>query len=261
MIQRRKILSCLFLLGASLAIAAKDTPTPTIVLSPEQAAKEGRALVDEMLSQKPTENTRTTGVMSIRSNKAFVQIPIEFSIQVTSTNWMSVYQATLKNQVVQFAALHTADQPNRYFQKSYTVGTNGLPLSTPTTSPVKGDHILDPFAGSDFSIADLGLEFLHWPDQRLTKKEMRRSRSCRVLESINPHPAEGGYAKVVSWVDAEKPHGIIYAEAYDADGKKLKEFAPLGVAKDVNGEWQLEGMEIGTVQTNTRTTVKFNVER
>ena len=258
MIQRRQILSGLFLLGAALAIAAKDTPTQPIVLSPEQAVKEGRALVDEMLSQKPAENTRTTGVMSIRANKSFKQIPIEFSVQMTATNWMSVYKAAIANEVEQFAVLHTANHPNLYFQKSYTAGSNGVPISSPKTTSVKADHILDPFAGSDFSIADLGLEFLHWPDQRLTKKEMKRSRSCRVLESINPHPAKGGYSKVNSWIDAESD-GIVYAEAFDSNGKELKEFFPKDFSK-VNGQWQLEEMQISNVQTDSSTTVKFHLE-
>jgi hypothetical protein len=249
----------LFLLSAALAIGAKDAATPPIVLSPEQAAKEGRALADEMLSRRPAENTRTAGMMAIRSNKTFIQIPIEFSAQVTATNWMSVYQAVVKNQVVQFAVLHTPDQPNRYIQKSFVVDSKGVPVSVPTTTPVTADHILDPFAGSDFSIADLGLEFLHWPEQRLTKKEMRRSRSCRVLESVNPHPAQGGYSKIISWVDAESD-GIVYAEAYDASGKELKEFFPKDFSK-VDGQWQLEEMQISNVQTKSSTTVKFNLEK
>ena len=260
MIQRRQILSGLFVLSTALAIAAKDTPSQPIVLSPEQAAKEGRALAAKMLSDKPAEATRTTGVMSIRNNndKTFRQIPIQFSVQMTATNWMSVYEAVLKNRVEQFSVLHTDNRPNLYFEKSYTVGSNGIPISTPKTTPVKGEHILDPFAGSDFSLADLGLEFLYWPEQRLTKKEMRRSRSCRVLESINPHPAQGGYSKIISWVDAESD-GIVYAEAYDANGRELKEFFPKDFSK-VNGQWQLEEMQISNVQTKSSTTVKFNLE-
>ena len=46
-----------------------------------------------------------------------------------------------------------------------------------------------PFAGSDFWIADLGLEFFHWPEQKVLKKEFRRNCSCVVLESTNPNPA------------------------------------------------------------------------
>ena len=116
-----------------------------------------------------------------------------------------------------------------------------------------------PFAGSDFSIADLGLEFLHWPDQRLLQKEMKRSRSCRVLESVNPHPVPGGYARIKSWVDAES-HGIVQAEAYDAKGNKVKDFAPKDFSK-VNGQWQLEEMQISNTQTGSSTTVKFDLKQ
>ena len=94
-----------------------------------------------------------------------------------------------------------------------------------------------PFAGSDFSIADLGLEFLHWPEQDLTKKEVKRSLSCDLLESVNPHLVPGGYSRVISWIDIES-HGIVMAQAYDSRGKLLKEFIPKKIEK-VRGQWQL----------------------
>jgi hypothetical protein len=243
MIARRQILSCLFLLGASLVIAAKDTPSQPIVLSPEQAAKEGRALVDEMLSSKPAENTTTTGMMMIRAKK-FTQIPIRFQTILTPTNWLSSYSAGDTDLTV----IHDGSMPNEYRWHA----PNGKMVT------LTGEQANVPFAGSDFSLADLGLEFLHWPDQRLTKKEMKRSRSCRVLESINPHPVKGGYSKVISWVDAESD-GIVYAEAYDGNGKELKEFIPKDFTK-VNGQWQLGEMQISDVQTDSRTTVKFDLE-
>ena len=117
-----------------------------------------------------------------------------------------------------------------------------------------------PFAGSDFWVADLGLEFLHWPHQRLLKKEMRHSKSCDVLESVNPAPVPGGYARVVSWIIIESPHGIVHADAYDAGGELLKRFDPTALEK-VQGEYQLEEMEIRNRKTDTRTWIKFNLAR
>jgi hypothetical protein len=87
---------------------------------------------------------------------------------------------------------------------------------------------------------------------------MKRSRSCRVLESINPHPVAGGYSRVKSWVDNES-HGILLAEAYDVNGNKVKEFAPKDFSK-VDGQWQLQEMQISNVQTDSTTTVKFNLK-
>jgi hypothetical protein len=262
MILRSSIFRLLFLAAALPAMAAMDQPSQPIVLSPDQAVKEGRALVDEMLAARPAENKTTTGKMTIRGKKKFTQIPVTFTIQVSPTNWLSGYTATVSNftvDVVQIAILHTSDQPNLYYQKSYTAGSNGVALTTPTLSPIKDEGILAPFAGSDFALCDLGLEFLHWPEQRLVQKEMKRSRSCRVLESVNPRPVNGGYSKVKSWVDAESD-GIVYALAYDVNGKQLKEFIPKDFSK-VNGQWQLEEMQISNLQTDSSTTVKFNLDR
>ena len=115
-----------------------------------------------------------------------------------------------------------------------------------------------PFAGSDFWVADLGLEFLHWPHQRVLKNEMRHSKSCKVLESVNPQPVPGGYARVVSWIMIESPHGIVHADAYDARGESLKRFDPKSLEK-VQGEYQLEEMEMRNRKTGSQTVIKFNL--
>jgi outer membrane lipoprotein-sorting protein len=258
MMQGLRFLRFLFLLTALLAVAAMDPPSQPIVLSPEQAAKEGGALVDEMLSQQPAESS-TTGTMSIRTPKKFTQIQIKFQTILSSTNWMSDYQTVYADHVEHVLITHTPNQTNTYSQFGSNWGGDEKKIHLLDLAPNPVKDIWAPFAGSDFSIADLGLEFLHWPDQRLLQKEIKRSRSCRVLESINPHPVAGGYSRVKSWVDAES-HGILYAEAYDVNGKELKEFYPKDFDK-VDGEWQLHEMQISNVQTKSTTTVKFNLDR
>jgi YD repeat-containing protein len=114
-----------------------------------------------------------------------------------------------------------------------------------------------PFAGSDFWIADLGLEFLHWPQQKLIRKQMRRSQSCDMLESTNPNPKPGAYRRVVSWIDIDTG-GIVHADAYDANDRLLKQFDPSEITK-VKGEWQLEEMEIRNRQAGTKTLIKFKL--
>ena len=73
---------------------------------------------------------------------------------------------------------------------------------------------------------------------------MRRGQSCNVLESVNPQPVPGAYARVKSWIDIDTG-GIIYAEAYDPRGKLLKEFKPKSESRRCTGQWQLQEMEIG----------------
>jgi hypothetical protein len=116
-----------------------------------------------------------------------------------------------------------------------------------------------PFAGSDFWVADLGLEFLHWPVQRIIKKEMRRGQFCDVLESVNPAPAAGAYRRVVSWI-ARNREGIVIvqAAAYDAEDRLLKEFEPRNLER-VRGEWQLQEMQMRNRQSGTRTRIEFEL--
>ena len=120
---------------------------------------------------------------------------------------------------------------------------------------------MQPFAGSDFWIADLGLEFLHWPLQRVLRIQMRKGQSCDVLQSTNPQPVPGGYSRVVSWIAINRPEDIVivHAEAFDTRDKLLKEFDPKKVEK-INGVWQLEEMEIRNRQTGTRTRIDFNLD-
>ena len=116
-----------------------------------------------------------------------------------------------------------------------------------------------PFAGSDFWLGDLGLEFFHWPEQKILKKEVKRSRGCSVLESTNPDPSTNGYSRVVSWID-EESGGIVQAFAYDAQGRKLKEFYPKNFEK-VNGQYQVQEMEMDNVQTGSRTRLEFDLNK
>ena len=106
---------------------------------------------------------------------------------------------------------------------------------------------------------DLGLEFFHWPQQKILRKENKRSRGCMVLESTNPNPSANGYSRVVSWID-EESGGIVHAEAFDARNKLLKEFDPKSFKK-VNGQWELQEMEIRNVQTGSRSRIEFDLKK
>ena len=89
---------------------------------------------------------------------------------------------------------------------------------------------------------------------------MRRSRFCDVLESANPKPAAEGYSRVISWVEQESPHGIVHADAYNARGDIVKKFDPTGVEK-VQGEYQLQEMEIRNRKTGSRTWIAFDLQK
>jgi hypothetical protein len=230
------------------------------------AEMQGRSLAQQLLDQWPATNFTQTGVLKIRDGKGKrLEVPVQFQISVTGSNWQAVYstQITGTNGGADFGRTHfgrlmithSGDRPNLY----QVPNINPPPTETNEFFNLAGNQTMSSFAGSDFWIADLGLEFFHWPAQKLLKKEFKRSRGCSVLKSTNPSPSPNGYAWVISWIDNEGG-GIVQAEGYDANGKRLKEFAPKSFKK-VNGQWELQEMEICNVQTGSRTRLEFDLKK
>jgi len=241
----------LLLLG-QVCFAQRQFDTRPAPLDPVQAEREARALVADMLSQRPSQTN--TGILKIRDAKAQQrEIPMRFEIWSTTDTSTSVYEAKdpgPPRRDLKLTVIHSDGRPNQY-----SLGEDGGPSKTLT-----GNETMIPFAGSDFWVADLGLEFLHWPQQRLLRKEMRRSRFCDMLESSNPKPTPQGYSRVISWVEHEPPHGIVHADAYDTNGKIIKRFDPKEFEK-IQGEYQLQEMEIRNLKTGSRTSIEFNFEK
>jgi outer membrane lipoprotein-sorting protein len=261
------VLVAMILLFAFCATAETTNTLP-------DAEIQGHQLAQQLLQQQPVTNFVQTGVLKIRDAQGKrSEIPIVCKIVVTvfvaGTNitipdWQTFYQAALTNQSEYLRVIHTTGLTNLY---SYsTNASDAVPVlgDIPLVGHLFGSHqvsgpaLMSPFAGSDFWIADLGLEFFHWPAQKVLKKEVKRSRGCTVLESTNPDPTTNGYSRIVCWIDSETL-GIVQAQAYDAQGKLLKEFYPKDIKK-VKGQWQVESMEIDNVQTNSSTWLKFDLK-
>lgn len=240
------------LLACTATAAAQRLPDD---FDAQRAEREGRELVDELLSQAPAENHTNTGTLEIRrrSPKSVTEVPVRFTVQVHGNRWIGLYEALNSNGqsgLNTFSILNEPNQPSRYFR--------GKPEDFEQSTPMTAEEVATlPFAGSDFWVGDLGLEFLRWPVQRLLKKEIKRSQSCNVLESINPDAPAEGYARVVSWLDVDTG-GIVLAHAYDAQRKRMKEFAPKSFKK-VNGQWQLREMRIDDLKSRSKTTLHFSV--
>jgi len=135
------------------------------------AEREGRELARQLRDARPSTNFTSSGTLVIRaSKKQRSTVRFNSRIAVTETNWTSFYEATDgTNHLATFSVEHQPDAPSRYHLNH----TNLLDAAQTTL----------PFAGSDFWLADLGLEFFHWPVQLLTRKEIKRGESCSVLES------------------------------------------------------------------------------
>ena len=217
-----------------------------------EAEKQGHELAGLLLAQKPGENSTNTGLLKIRdAGGKLREINARFEIFITPTNWLSIYETTASSKApggIKLTVVYADNQKNQYL------------LDAPAAAPRKleGNAAMISFAGSDFWLADLGREFLHWPKQLLLRKQVHRSRSCQQLESTNPDPAPGGYARVVSWIDTESG-GIMDAEAFDVHGETIKRFSIKGFKK-VHGQYELEEMEISNRKTGSRTWIEFDLK-
>ena len=210
----------------------------------------GDALVLHLRAQAPAEALTNTGILRMRDTHGRRrQWPVTMATWPENGGWKVRYEAQPESNgpvhtlIVAFAT----NRPPSY---------QALPTST-TVPPSQ-----QPFAGTDFWWCDLGLEFLHWPDQRVVKQEMSNGRLCWALDSYNP--GTNGYASVRSWVDAEF-NALLRAEAYDAQRRKVKEFST-GTFREVKGRdggdvWMLRDIRMRDDLKDSRTELLYDLPR
>jgi hypothetical protein len=237
--------------SALMAVPPKQEPGPAT--SAELAA--GQALAEQLRSARPEENSQFHGRLIIKSEGAPREIPIVCQVRLNPTNWETDYETAATNQTgaERLVVFHSTNGPNQYLYAR--AGSPSAALPKP--APVPAADAVIPLAGSDFSLADLGLEFLHWPVQRQMKGEMRLGQPCYVLDSSNPQARE--IVRVKSDIDKDSG-GLLVAEAYDAQGRVVKEFSLHNSSfKKVHGRWQVQKMDIRNKKTGSRTELKFDL--
>ena len=217
----------------------------------------GKALAEHLCSLMPEEDSTVTGKLIIKSGESTKEVPISCKVSVHATNWETDYEtsATAQTGPERLVVIHDTNGPNQYLYARADSPSAPLPAPAPITvsdAPI-------PLAGSDFSLGDLGLEFLHWPVQRQLKGEMRLGQPCYVLESSMPNG--GGIVRVRSDIDKETG-GLLIAEAFDANSNMIKEFSLHASSfKKVNGRWQVEKMDISNKKNGSRTELKFDLNK
>lgn len=242
---RGKVCSFLALISLVLALPLQaDEPT--------SAEREAQEIVNRIRTNRPSENSSVEGVFKVfHGRRLHAVIPFRSEVIVTATNWQAIYQTLPSTNSLPLEKLIVTRDANSGLKYCFSVSTN----------PPKSAA----FAGSEFLAADLGLDFLNWPKQRLLKKELRSSQSCYVIESTNAAADSLPYSRVVTWLDIDSVRdfgapAIVHADAYDRRGKLLKEFGPKDFKK-VDGQWHVEEMQMENVQTGNRTKIEFHFDR
>jgi hypothetical protein len=247
-----------FLALAALILFFAVGATAQMTNTLSDAEIQGRQLAQQLCEARPEtgEKTLNTGTLTIRnSNGGRSEIALQVQILAGDVAYSTIYVATSTTNQLGLTICHSGEGI-RYFSFQgplVSCETNNNPLE------LNERQTMIPFANSDFWVCDLGLEFFHWPQQKVLKREIKRSRGCTVLESTNPDPSTNGYSRVVSWIDDESG-GIVQAEAYDFNGKLLKEFMPKSF-KNLNGQWEVGTMQMENVQTGSRTRLEFDLKQ
>ena len=207
----------------------------------------GEQLAQELRSMAPATNEPFQGTLTV-SRRGESDRLVDFRgrmVPLREDAWEVIYVANPPNAVAESVVIRHSAQPTVYI---YRRGRE--------TNVLSGALATNSFAGTDFALLDLGLEFFRWPTQILVTREMRKGKGCDVLES---RPATTNlYSRVVSWIDQETL-GLLMAEAYDARGELLKQFEVSGVKK-VAGQWRVREMELRDRQTKSRTRLRFEFD-
>jgi hypothetical protein len=249
----------------SLTLVAALCLASPLLRAAEPPDLDGQGLAGLLSSMEPVENTEMHGTLHIvKSKHEHFDVPFVGKVIRRETNWESVFQTagTEKTPAETLVVIHTTGAPNRYLYGR---------AQSPSNAPVEPQPIsvekaaATAFAGSDYSLADLGLDFLHWPLQERLVGHARLNRPCYVLQSRDAHSP--GIVRVVSFIDREYAGSIgsqgfpaiLVAEAYDLQNEEVKEFSLHGSSfKKVNGQYKLEQMEIENLKTGSQTTMKFD---
>jgi hypothetical protein len=217
----------------------------------------GRALAEQIRSAVPEERSDLHGTLIIRAAGQTRTVPVVCRVMVHDDTWETDYEtaATTNGGAERLVVLHHANGPNVYRYSGAPAPAAPLPEPATISAAQAAETFL---AGSDFSLADLGLEFLYWPQQRQMKGEMHLGQPCFVLESRNP--AARGIVRIQSYIDKES-HGLLIAEGYDADGQLIKRFSLHASSfKKVNGHYRLEKMDIRNLKIHSQTELKYDMQ-
>ena len=232
-------------------------PAPAVEL-------DGHGLAMQLSSMEPVESSEIHGTLCIKLKRKHSEAPFVCKVIRRDTTWDSVFQAQATEKIAAetLVIIHTPGAPNRYLYAKAQSPTNTLVEPQPISAEKAA---VTAFAGSDYSLADLGLDFLQWTSQERLRGRTRLNRACYVLESRNDHAPE--VVRVRSFIDREYAGtlgsqgfpAILVVEAYNSKNEMIKEFSLHGSSfKKVDGRYRLEQMEITNLKTGSQTTMKFD---
>ena len=218
----------------------------------------GQHLANEMRQTQLLNYAEISGALKTKGRRGKrSSLALRLTTDVKDGQWQSIFQATdpTSGAVSQLTILRSPEKGPQYYLAS--APNKNIPFEH--GEPLAPDEAMASFAGSNFWMVDLGLGFFYWPTQTLLRDariKMRKGISCFVLESQRGGTVDNGYTRVRSWISRDHG-GLIYAEAYGVNGKRIKTFEVSDVEK-INGEWKLKELRIRNEIARSTTELMFN---
>jgi len=140
---------------AAVVMAGKlhggGSPNPPPVYN----SQSGKELAEQLCAAFPLESSDRHGVFVIGSGRNKTEIPMECQVILQEGMWETVYLTsnTPAAGAEKLVIIHATNGPNHYLYAR--APKPGAPL--PEAGPISPEALEEPFAGSDFSIGELGL--------------------------------------------------------------------------------------------------------
>ena len=110
------------------------------------------------------------------------------------------------------------------------------------TGELTGARLMEKWLGSEFTIYDLGMPFLRWPDAKLAGEGRVRGQDCLVLEMTATNQP---YGRVKLWVD-QQYFALLRAEAFDPNEALVRRLA-ITSFKRLGEVWIPRGIEMSYI--------------
>jgi hypothetical protein len=238
----------LFFFISALAQAADTAkPLPLVAPVPTNVAGQkamGVALAKSLRGMRLVNQDEIKGNLRIRKPRGKREnVPVIFRAKADGAAQVETF-ATAKGTL---QIRKTPNKPNEYLFKA---------RGAKAGMKMEGEQLNEIFAGSDFTLGDLGLEFLQWPNQQVIGRASRLRETCNILLSKPEKVLPGGYSHVKCWVEIHN-RALLCVEAYRGT-KRVKLFQAKSFKK-LEGEWQLRELELRNDVTDARTQIQFDL--
>lgn len=229
--------------------------------SPVEGDPEARAFVRNVLAAQPERLSIVSGELTaIDPDARRTRLNIKYTVVPEEDGWRGIYETepTPARGAERLEIIRRAGTNSTFihFPAGEPGGMPGAPVELSWTQAAR------PFAGSEYWLSDLALGFLEWPEQRFvrdTRIRMLHGQPCKIIESISPDPALTGYARVVSWLDAETG-APLKAEGYlPGQRRPFKVFSAQGLTR-ASGRWQVKELRMDNQQTDAKAVLEFKQE-